>query len=86
MDLSLQQLKKDLKEMQQERDKAVHELSRLKQHLLEKVSCLNQTCGLDISHYYGYLLTSKVACCDISSEIHVYQAYDLYSLSIPYRH
>ena len=41
MDLSLQKLKKDLKEMQQERDKAVHELSRLKQHLLEKVSCLN---------------------------------------------
>ncbi|CAK9328811.1 unnamed protein product [Citrullus colocynthis] len=38
MDLSLQQLKKDLKEMQQERDKAVHELSRLKQHLLEKES------------------------------------------------
>ncbi|XP_022959209.1 golgin candidate 3-like isoform X2 [Cucurbita moschata] len=38
MDLSLQKLKKDLKEMQQERDKAVHELSRLKQHLLEKES------------------------------------------------
>ncbi|TYK14029.1 golgin candidate 4 isoform X1 [Cucumis melo var. makuwa] len=37
-DLSLQKLKKDLKEMQQERDKAVHELSRLKQHLLEKES------------------------------------------------
>ncbi|KAG7025979.1 Golgin candidate 4, partial [Cucurbita argyrosperma subsp. argyrosperma] len=37
-DLSLQKLKEDLKDIQQERDKAVHELSRLKQHLLEKES------------------------------------------------
>lgn len=40
MDLLLQKLKKDLKELQQERDKAVHDLARLKQHLLEKVSHL----------------------------------------------
>ncbi|KAJ1443528.1 putative golgin candidate 3 [Sesbania bispinosa] len=38
MEVSLQKLSKDLKETQQERDKAVQELTRLKQHLLEKES------------------------------------------------
>lgn len=37
MELSLQKLEKELKEVRRERDKALQELSRLKQHLLEKV-------------------------------------------------
>ena len=37
MERSLQNLSKDLKETQQDRDKVVQELNRLKQHLLEKV-------------------------------------------------
>lgn len=37
MERSLQKLSKDLKETQQDRDKVVQELKRLKQHLLEKV-------------------------------------------------
>ena len=40
MELSLQKLDKDLKETRRERDKALQELGRLKQHLLEKVTCL----------------------------------------------
>lgn len=40
MELSLQNLDKDLKETRHERDKALQELTRLKQHLLEKVTCL----------------------------------------------
>ena len=40
MEKSLQKFDKDLKEMRLERDKALQELSRLKQHLLEKVICL----------------------------------------------
>uniref|UniRef100_A0A2N9FE33 GRIP domain-containing protein n=1 Tax=Fagus sylvatica TaxID=28930 RepID=A0A2N9FE33_FAGSY len=36
MELSLQKLDKDLKETRRERDKALQELARLKQHLLEK--------------------------------------------------
>lgn len=36
MELSLQKLDKDLKETRRERDKALQELGRLKQHLLEK--------------------------------------------------
>ncbi|XP_061349825.1 golgin candidate 3 [Gastrolobium bilobum] len=36
MERSLEKLSKDLKETQRDRDKAVQELSRLKQHLLEK--------------------------------------------------
>ncbi|TYJ04766.1 hypothetical protein E1A91_A12G115600v1 [Gossypium mustelinum] len=38
MELSLQQMEKDLKETCRERDKALQELNRLKQHLLEKES------------------------------------------------
>ncbi|MBA0772443.1 hypothetical protein Gotri_007812 [Gossypium trilobum] len=38
MELSLQQMEKDLKETCHERDKALQELNRLKQHLLEKES------------------------------------------------
>ena len=38
MERSLQKLSKDLKETQRERDKALQQLARLKQHLLEKVS------------------------------------------------
>ena len=38
MERSLQKLSKDLKDTKRERDKAVQELTRLKQHLLEKVS------------------------------------------------
>ncbi|XP_004510700.1 golgin candidate 3-like isoform X2 [Cicer arietinum] len=38
MERSLQKLSKDLKETQRDRDKALQELSRLKQHLLEKAS------------------------------------------------
>lgn len=38
MELSLQKLDKDLKETRSERDKALQELARLKQHLLEKVA------------------------------------------------
>lgn len=38
MELSLQKLERDLKEAHHERDKARQELTRLKQHLLEKVS------------------------------------------------
>ncbi|CAK9134363.1 unnamed protein product [Ilex paraguariensis] len=38
MELSLQKLKSDLKETRNARDKALQELSRLKQHLLEKES------------------------------------------------
>ncbi|KAL3536762.1 hypothetical protein ACH5RR_000128 [Cinchona calisaya] len=38
MELSLQKLEKDLKETLQERDKAVQQLNRLKQHLLDKES------------------------------------------------
>lgn len=37
MQQSLQKLEKDLKETVQARDKALQELNRLKQHLLEKV-------------------------------------------------
>lgn len=37
MERSLQKLSKDLKATQRDRDKALQELSRLKQHLLEKV-------------------------------------------------
>lgn len=37
MEQSLQKLEEDLKETRSERDKALHELTRLKQHLLEKV-------------------------------------------------
>lgn len=40
MELSLQKLDKDLKETRLERDKALQELTRLKQHLLEKVTSL----------------------------------------------
>lgn len=36
MEISLQKMSNDLKKTQQERDKAVQELTRLKQHLLEK--------------------------------------------------
>lgn len=39
MELSLQKLDKEIKETQRERDKALQELARLKQHLLEKVVC-----------------------------------------------
>ncbi|XP_021641895.2 golgin candidate 4 isoform X3 [Hevea brasiliensis] len=38
MELLLQKLEKDLNDMRRERDKAVQELTRLKQHLLEKES------------------------------------------------
>ncbi|KAL1360515.1 hypothetical protein HN51_005915 [Arachis hypogaea] len=38
MERSIEKLSKDLKETQKQRDKAVHELTRLKQHLLEKES------------------------------------------------
>ena len=38
MELSLQKMEKDLKETCCERDKALQELARLKQHLLEKVA------------------------------------------------
>ncbi|KAL3517227.1 hypothetical protein ACH5RR_024129 [Cinchona calisaya] len=38
MELSLQKLEKDLKETRRERDKALQELNRLKQHLLDKES------------------------------------------------
>jgi replicative DNA helicase len=37
MEISLQKMSDDLKKTQQEKDKAVQELTRLKQHLLEKV-------------------------------------------------
>ena len=37
MELSLQKLDREIKETRHERDKAVQELTRLKQHLLEKV-------------------------------------------------
>lgn len=37
MEQSLQKLEKDLKETCSERDKALQELTRLKQHLIEKV-------------------------------------------------
>lgn len=37
LEISLQKFEKDLKEACQERDKALQELKRLKQHLLEKV-------------------------------------------------
>lgn len=37
MEKSLQKLEIDLNEMRKERDKALQELNRLKQHLLEKV-------------------------------------------------
>jgi len=40
MEISLVKMSNDLKKTQQERDKAVQELTRLKQHLLEKVSFL----------------------------------------------
>lgn len=39
MELSLQKLNKEIKETQRERDKALQELTRLKQHLLQKVVC-----------------------------------------------
>lgn len=38
MELSLQKLEKDLKEACREKDKALHQLNRLKQHLLDKES------------------------------------------------
>ena len=38
LERSLHKLSKELKETQNERNKAVQELTRLKQHLLEKVS------------------------------------------------
>lgn len=42
MQQSLLKLEKDFKEATQERDKALQQLNRLKQHLLEKVSlCLH---------------------------------------------
>ncbi|THG22635.1 hypothetical protein TEA_028356 [Camellia sinensis var. sinensis] len=41
MELSLQKLEKDLKETCQQRDKALQELNRLKQHLLDKVADYN---------------------------------------------
>lgn len=37
MELALQKLEKDFQETRSERDKALQELTRLKQHLLEKV-------------------------------------------------
>lgn len=37
MESSLQKLEKDLKETSREKDKALQQLNRLKQHLLEKV-------------------------------------------------
>lgn len=37
MEKSLQKLENDLKETRREKDKALLELNRLKQHLLEKV-------------------------------------------------
>lgn len=37
MQISLQQVEREMKEACQERDKALQELTRLKQHLLEKV-------------------------------------------------
>lgn len=39
MELSLQKLENEIKEIRCERDKALQELARLKQHLLEKVAC-----------------------------------------------
>lgn len=39
MELSLQKLDNEIKEIRCERDKAIQQLARLKQHLLEKVSC-----------------------------------------------
>lgn len=39
MELSIQKLDKDLKEAYQARDKVLQELTRLKQHLLDKVDC-----------------------------------------------
>ena len=38
LEQSLQKVEKDLKETRKERDKALQELARLKQHLLDKVS------------------------------------------------
>lgn len=40
MEVDLQKLNDDLKETRRARDKAVQELARLKQHLLEKVAYL----------------------------------------------
>lgn len=40
MELSIKKLEKDLKEVCRERDKALQELTRLKQHLLDKVTFL----------------------------------------------
>lgn len=39
MEKSLREFDKNLKETRLERDKALQQLSRLKQHLLEKVTC-----------------------------------------------
>ncbi|KAG4119722.1 hypothetical protein ERO13_D11G097866v2 [Gossypium hirsutum] len=47
MELSLQKLEKDLKETCYERDKALQELTRLKQHLLEKASEESETMDED---------------------------------------
>jgi len=39
LEQSLLKVEKDLKEARKERDKALQELARLKQHLLDKVFC-----------------------------------------------
>lgn len=39
MELSLQKFNNEIKEIRCERDKALQQLARLKQHLLEKVAC-----------------------------------------------
>jgi len=41
MELSMHQLKENLEHTSRERDKALQELDRLKQHILDKVICFN---------------------------------------------
>jgi hypothetical protein len=62
VELLLQKLERDLKETCHEKDKALRELARLKQHLLEKVAILKFPFPILIS----YVSITLVYCSNLS--------------------
>ena len=96
MEISLQNLDREIKETRRERDKAIQELTRLKQHLLEKV--VYNYKGLPYLHYCAYNTSSvdvllsflifgvfkfKVLY-EITSEISVQCFFNLFLIPMPF--
>lgn len=60
MELSLQKFNNEIKEIRCERDKALQQLARLKQHLLEKVACSLQIFSHSLSPPFFCFFSASV--------------------------